>query len=1131
VLALGTRAGAADWYVATNGAGTPGTAWNTAFTNIQTALNAATNNDTIYLAGHTFGITTQLVWTTSYVTVRGGYAATNAEDKPGTNNPALWPTVIRPANATNRILYINAVTNGTVEGVTLTGGTASDYGGAVRIANSPGILFSGCIVSNNTATGNAAGGGAFYASSSGLTLSNCLMKGNSSCAIFSNGGGNGGAIWSDGTLTLRDTCVLDNRTFTTAVNADRRGAGVYFAGTAAYFKSALIAGNDSEANAGDGIYLAGGTMRLENCTVADNGGQGLNRAGGTLAATNCIIWGNGDDLVNGATVSYCAIQTADTFWTNGVNGCTSGDPLLEYGYYLGAGSPCVDAGTNTAAFWGLSGGTTRTDGSGDAGTVDMGYHYPTGYDLSRADLYVATTGNDGNSGTSSAQALRTVTKALAMAWDGTCVHVATGTYSTAGGEVFPLTVNGLTGLRILGTNAAQTILSAASAAQRVIGLTLARRFDVSGLTLTGGSADYGGAVRIVRSPNVRFSDCIVSNNTATGTSAAGGAFHAWSSDLTLSNCLVRGNLCNQTWIGGAQGNGGAIWGDGGSTLTLRDSRVLYNRTSTTYTPNMYGGGVYFNGTAWFRNTLIAGNDSGANAGDGIYLAGGTMRLENCTVADNGGQGLNRAAGTLAATNCVIWGNGDDLVNGATVSYCAIQTADTFWTNGVNGCTNSNPRLEYGYYLGDGSPCVDAGTNTAAFWGLSGYTTRSDGSGDTGTVDMGYHYPTGFDLSRADLYVATTGNDGNSGTNRAEAVRSMTRALAMASDGTRIHVASGLYTTNSGEVFPLTVASLSGVSIAGTNAADTVLSAAGAGQRLMTVSLAANLDVSGLTLTRGSADFGGAVRVMNSPSVRFSGCIVTNNTATGNTAGGGAFYATSSDLTLSNCLVKGNSSSATYNNTSDGGGIWSDGTLTLRETCVLSNTAASSSGTGGRQGGGIYFQGITAWFKNALIAGNDSKNAGDAIYLAGGTMRLENCTVADNGGQGLNRAAGSMVATNCILWGNGVDATGTMTIAWSDVGVAAQTATTNLCISVNPLFVDTTYYHLQSRGGNYVGGYFEGGAWGRSSADSPCIDAGDPASDYAREPAPNGKRVNMGCYGNTVVASATKVPSGSLILIR
>ena len=38
-------------------------------------------------------------------------------------------------------------------------------------------------------------------------------------------------------------------------------------------------------------------------------------------------------------------------------------------------------------------------------------------------------------------------------------------------------------------------------------------------------------------------------------------------------------------------------------------------------------------------------------------------------------------------------------------------------------------------------------------------------------------------------------------------------------------------------------------------------------------------------------------------------------------------------------------------------------------------------------------------------------------------------------------------------------------------------------------------------------------------DSPCIDAGNPTSDYSLEPVPNGCRVNLGAYGNTKQAAS------------
>jgi len=58
------------------------------------------------------------------------------------------------------------------------------------------------------------------------------------------------------------------------------------------------------------------------------------------------------------------------------------------------------------------------------------------------------------------------------------------------------------------------------------------------------------------------------------------------------------------------------------------------------------------------------------------------------------------------------------------------------------------------------------------------------------------------------------------------------------------------------------------------------------------------------------------------------------------------------------------------------------------------------------------------------------------------------------------------------------------------------------LSDNPLFIDPVNhdYHLQ-----YL---------------SPCVDKGDPNSDYSKEPEPNGGRINMGAYGGTAEAETS-----------
>ncbi len=61
------------------------------------------------------------------------------------------------------------------------------------------------------------------------------------------------------------------------------------------------------------------------------------------------------------------------------------------------------------------------------------------------------------------------------------------------------------------------------------------------------------------------------------------------------------------------------------------------------------------------------------------------------------------------------------------------------------------------------------------------------------------------------------------------------------------------------------------------------------------------------------------------------------------------------------------------------------------------------------------------------------------------------------------------------------------------------------------------------------GSWHDGAWTKDASHSPCIDAGDPAADYSREPKPNGHRINLGYYGNTREASQS-IHKGALFSI-
>ena len=128
--------------------------------------------------------------------------------------------------------------------------------------------------------------------------------------------------------------------------------------------------------------------------------------------------------------------------------------------------------------------------------------------------------------------------------------------------------------------------------------------------------------------------------------------------------------------------------------------------------------------------------------------------------------------------------------------------------------------------------------------------------------------------------------------------------------------------------------------------------------------------------------------------------------------------------------------------------------------------------------------------------------------------------------------------NSILWQNDRDLIAvpsnlppTLTNVWyCDISSGANNGRSG-CFNANPLFADTTFFREQSKHGNYAGGYFPGGYWTNAAANSPVLDAGDPSSPYVREPTPNGRRANLGAYGNTAEASQSPFRAGSLLIIR
>ncbi len=231
-----------------------------------------------------------------------------------------------------------------------------------------------------------------------------------------------------------------------------------------------------------------------------------------------------------------------------------------------------------------------------------------------------------------------------------------------------------------------------------------------------------------------------------------------------------------------------------------------------------------------------------------------------------------------------------------------------------------------------------------------------------------------------------------------------------------------------------------------------------------------------------------------------------------------------------------------NTTMNGGGGAVARTSGSNTTNIYKNCAfvANAVTNGGNGGGGAIFEYLVAndTFINCTFFTNTTAHT-TPDNAPGGAIRA-------------NAANTVLSITNCIFWGNSCSGAGqtisesassaTLNLSYSDVNTnAANFSLHAACtknfgpgiIDVDPLFADATApydVHLKSTGGRWNPAT---SAWVQDAVQSPCIDAGDPASAYALEPANNGGRINLGRYGNTVEASLTsaRIPGGTVIVIR
>jgi hypothetical protein len=564
----------------------------------------------------------------------------------------------------------NVNSNLTLSNSTITGNTASVEGG--------GIFNQGTAsISNSTISGNSAnGGGGIFNDKGTASISSSTISGNSA------GNGSGGGIFNyQGTTSVSNSTLSGN-------TASLGGGGILNQGTASVSNSTL-SGNSANIRGGGGIYNSSGSATVTSTIIAANtNNEDIAGAAAFTSGGNNLIGNKGDaeGFIN--EVNEDIVGTA----ANPINPqlgplANNGGPTQTQALLLG--SPAIKAGSNPNNLTTDQRGLPRTSGGAtDIGAFEVQY-------FSSLTVDTVVDENDGNFSPGDIS----LREAIAfIAPDGTINFAASltgGTITLSLGQLLidqSLTINGLgaSNLTISGNNAS-----------RVFAVYNAGTVNISGLTITGGKAAFGGGVRNLNS-NLTLSNSAISGNSAeggpNGTGAGGGIYNAASGTVSISNSTVSGNT--------TVGIGGGIYNSTSGTVSISNSTVSGN--TATYG----GGGIYNKNTVSISNSTVSGNTANFNGG-GIYS--NRYSIVNVTSTIIAGNSSNRqkdiggpAAFTSGGNNLI--GNGDGasgFSNG--VKNDIVGTA----ANPINpqlGPLANNGGPTQTQALLPGSPALNAGSN-------------------------------------------------------------------------------------------------------------------------------------------------------------------------------------------------------------------------------------------------------------------------------------------------------------------------------------------------------------------------------------------------------------------------------------
>ena len=821
---------------------------------------------------------------------------------------------------------------GTFTSCIFSGNETVNRGGGVYIGNATTGIFTDCVIVNNTAIQKGAGVQSF----GDVTFVNCEISSNTCTHGTSEGGGV--CVWNGATVFTN--CSITG-------NTASRGGGVSFDGASNTFTNCTIAGNVG-AGMGGGA-LAYGAATFTNCTIAGNSSPNGGGAyiGASVTFTNSVVVQNGVDLAlqnsSGSALGYNTLSSF-TGWSNAsVSGVvnyvydTSARLFKDAAtgdYTLAQGSQAIDKGNNAYV-------TTESDLVGGAriynGIVDLGaYELQTVYETPSV---VVTTLADVVDPYDELISLREAIEVYSVEGDTiTFAESLSGGTITLGGQELAISKT----LSIDGSSLAQGLTVNGSGASRVFNISNSPEVELVGLTLTGGSADNGGAI-LATGGTLDLTNCFFTSNSAQG---VGGALALNEVTTTITGGGFSGNSAGseggaiRMYLGSVTVSGASFTGNSayyGGALRMEQGEATLDDVGFTNNSANYGGAIQAYGA------VISAINSDFVGGI-AQIEGGAFNVNKCVSVEVNGCNFSENSATTngGAVFFYVWDQSSVL---PFTSINSVYRNNTAGRNGGAIATNyANVTVEGGEFVNNSVP--------------NGKDGSVEGEGGAIRTEVGSIAVSGATF--------TANNAAIGGALRLQAGEA-TISDSTFTDNIAIEFGGAIQAWNA----PITVESsdFTGNTCAGRG---------GAIQMIAAVSL----ETTACNFTENTAsEYGGAIDFgWSSASSQF---VSTASNYTGNEVGnnGGAIHLFSATATINGGALTNNSADGV------GGAVYvNSGELTISDAVLTGNRALS--------GGAVQALGLPFVITNSLVADNTGEYGG-AFHLEDVDSTITNCTIANN----------------------------------------------------------------------------------------------------------------------------------------